>query len=101
VAANGYDTAHMAADIHPLTAALKLERPYVVGHDLGGITTYVYVRQFPDSLREAMILDVPMPGLAGSEEAASGFWHVRFMQAPKRLAQEVVVGRQAAFLGWF
>jgi len=101
LAANGYDTAHMAADIHALAAALKLERPYVVGHDLGGITAYAYVRQFPESLRGAMILDVPMPGLPGSNEAGSGFWHVGFMRAPKGLAEELVVGRQAAFLGWF
>lgn len=100
-AANGYDTAHMAADIHALAAALNLERPYIVGHDLGGLTTYAYVRQFPDSLRGAMILDVPMPGLAGSEEAGSGFWHVGFIQAPKGLAEKLVVGRQAVFLGWF
>jgi pimeloyl-ACP methyl ester carboxylesterase len=100
-AANGYDTAHMATDIHALAAVLNLERPYIVGHDLGGLTTYAYVRQFPGSLRGAMILDVPMPGLAGSEEAGSGFWHVGFIQAPKGLAEKLVVGRQAAFLGWF
>jgi len=100
-ATNRYDTAHMAADIHSLAAALKLEQPYIVGHDLGGLTTYAYVRQFPDDLRGAMILDVPMPGLAGSQEAASGFWHVGFMQAPKDLAEKLVAGRLAAFLGWF
>jgi pimeloyl-ACP methyl ester carboxylesterase len=100
-AANGYDTAHMASDIHSLAAALKLEQPYIVGHDLGGLTAYAYVRQFPDDLRGAMILDVPVPGLAGSQEAGSGFWHVGFMQAPKDLAEKLVVRRQAAFLGWF
>jgi pimeloyl-ACP methyl ester carboxylesterase len=99
-AANGYDTAHMAADIHALAAALKLERPYVVGHDLGGLTTYAYVRQFPDSLRGAMILDVPMPGVAGWNEAVSGFWHIGFIQQPGHLAEKLVSGRQAVFLGW-
>ena len=100
-AADGYDAAHMAATIHALASVLKLERPYVVGHDLGGITTYAYVRQFPDDLRGAMILDVPMPGLGGSQGAGSGFWHVGFMRAPKDLAEKLVIGRQAAFLGWF
>lgn len=33
---DGYDAAHMAEDIHQLAAALKLERVYVVGHDIGG-----------------------------------------------------------------
>jgi pimeloyl-ACP methyl ester carboxylesterase len=99
--ANGYTTADMADAIHGLAAALELERPYIVGHDLGGIITYAYVRRFAHELRGAMILDVPMPGLSGSEEAASDFWHVGFMQAPKDLAEKLVVGRQEAFLGWF
>ena len=47
-----------------------------------------------------MILDVPMPGLAGWDEAVSGFWHIGFIQAPGELAEKLVVGRQAAFLGF-
>lgn len=99
-AAHGYDTPSIAADIHALADSLKLERPYVVGHDLGAHVTYAYVRRFPDALRGAMILDVPMPGLAGSEEAGKGFWHVGFIMEPD-LAEKLVPGRQAAFLGYF
>jgi len=100
-AARGYDSANIAADIHAAAAVLKLERPYVVGHDLGGIVTYAYVRRFPDSLRGAMILDVPMPGLAGWDEAVSGMWHIRFIQTPGALAEKLVSGRQDVFLGYF
>lgn len=96
----GYDAANLAAHIHGLAETLKLDRPYVVGHDLGGLVTYAYVRRFPESLRGAMILDVPMPGLAGWDEAVSGAWHVGFIQTPG-LAEKLVPGRQDAFLGWF
>jgi pimeloyl-ACP methyl ester carboxylesterase len=41
----------LAAQIHALAEAIKLERPYVVGHDLGAHVTYAYVRRFPDALR--------------------------------------------------
>ncbi len=99
-AAGGYDAAILAAQIYGLAEALNLERPYVVGHDLGGHVTYAYVRRFPESLRGAMILDTPVPGLAGSDEAASGMWHVGFIQTPG-LAEKLVPGRQDAFLGWF
>lgn len=99
-AAGGYDAANLAAHIHGLAEALELDRPYVVGHDLGGIVTYAYVRRFADSLRGAMILDVPVPGLAGWDETTSSFWHVGFIQVPG-LAEQLVPGRQAAFLGWF
>ena len=96
----GYDTANLAAHIHGLAQALKLERPYVVGHDLGGMVTYAYVRRFPETVRGAMILDVPIPGVAGWDEAVSGTWHVGFIQVPG-LAEKLVPGRQDAFLGWF
>lgn len=96
----GYDTANLARHIHALVETLKLERPYIVGHDLGAHVTYAYVRQFPDAVRGAMLLDTPMPGLAGAEEAGAGMWHVGFMQVPG-LAEQLVPGRQEAFLGWF
>ena len=100
-AVGGYDAASLAAQIHALAQALKLERPYVVGHDLGGLVTYAYVRRFAASVRGAMILDVPMPGVDGWDEAVSGFWHIGFIQAPGGLAEKLVVGRQADFLGHF
>src|ERR1700686_534213 len=31
----GYDAANMAEDVHQLASVLKLERVYIVGHDLG------------------------------------------------------------------
>lgn len=96
----GYDAFNLAGQIQGLAQALNLDRPYVVGHDLGGHVSYAYVRRFPESIRGAMILDVPVPGLAGSEQAGSGLWHVGFMQTPD-LPEKLVSGRQGAFLGWF
>jgi pimeloyl-ACP methyl ester carboxylesterase len=99
-AVGGYDAANLAGVIHAAVRDLQLERPYIVGHDLGGIVTYAYVRRFPDSIRGAMILDVPVPGVAGWDEAVANFWHIGFIQAPGELAEKLVVGRQAAFLGF-
>jgi pimeloyl-ACP methyl ester carboxylesterase len=99
-AVGGYDAANLAAQIEGLVQSLNFDHPYVVGHDLGGLVTYAYVRQFPEALRGAMILDVPVPGLAGWDEATSGLWHIGFIQARGELAEKLVVGRQSAFLGW-
>lgn len=96
----GYEIPKIAGDIHALAETLKLQRPYVVGHDVGGHVTYAYVRRFPEALRGAMILDVPMAGLAGAQEAGAGFWHVGFILEPG-LAEKLVPGRQDAFLGYF
>ncbi len=49
---SGYDAANMAEDIYQLTKALKLERVYIVGHDIGGHVAYAFVRRYPDATRE-------------------------------------------------
>ena len=94
-ATGGYEAASTAGQIHALAQALRLDRPYIVGHDLGAILTYAYVRRFPGSIRGAMILDVPVPGIAGWDEAVRDFWHIRFFQAPGELAEKLITGRQA------
>jgi pimeloyl-ACP methyl ester carboxylesterase len=96
-AAGGYEAASLAADIHSMAQSLGLDRPYVVGHDLGGVVTYAYVRRFPESLRGAMILDVPVPGVAGWDEAVADLWHIGLIQAPRQLAEKLITGRQAAY----
>jgi pimeloyl-ACP methyl ester carboxylesterase len=100
--AGGYDAANMAEDIDQLAATLKLQHVYVVGHDVGGQVAYALVRRHPQDLRGAMILDSPIPGVAGWDESMSGpaVWHVGFMQVPG-LAEKMVAGRQAAYLGYF
>jgi pimeloyl-ACP methyl ester carboxylesterase len=49
---DGYDAANLAKDIHQLAQQLKLERAYLVGHDLGGIVAYAYTWRH-DSRRTA------------------------------------------------
>src|SRR5438034_4561150 len=80
----GYDAANMAEDVYQLLSALKLQRAYVVGHDIGGMVAYALVRRHPQALRAVMILDTPTPGLDGWDEVMSNpvVWHVRFMQTP-------------------
>jgi pimeloyl-ACP methyl ester carboxylesterase len=98
----GYGAANMAEDIEQLVATLKLQHVYVVGHDIGGQVAYALVRRHPQDLRGAMILDSTIPGIAGWDESMSGpgVWHVGFMQVPG-LAEKLVAGRQAAYLGYF
>jgi pimeloyl-ACP methyl ester carboxylesterase len=101
-ASDGYDAANMAEDIYQLASVLKLEHVYIVGHDIGGHVAYAFVRRFPQITRGAMILDTPIPGIDGWEEiqGAPFMWHMHFMQVPG-LAEKLVDGRQAAYLGYF
>jgi pimeloyl-ACP methyl ester carboxylesterase len=98
----GYDAANMAQDVHQLARALKLERVYIVGHDLGGQVTYAFVRLYPEATRGAMILDTPIPGIEGWDEIQGhpAMWHARFMQVPG-LPEKLVAGRQADYFGYF
>lgn len=100
--AGGYEAATMATDVQQLAASLKLEHVYVVGHDIGGMVAYAYVRRYPQTLRGAMILDVPLPGIDGWDEIQGNpvMWHVRFMQVPG-LAEKLVAGRQADYFAYF
>jgi predicted alpha/beta-fold hydrolase len=56
-ASGGYDAANRAKDIHDLAAALKLDRLYLVGHDLGGITAYAYGAGFASALIAHRLVD--------------------------------------------
>jgi pimeloyl-ACP methyl ester carboxylesterase len=82
--AGGYDAANMAEDVHQLVSALKLERFYIAGHDIGGMVAYAFVRRYPEVTRGAMILDVPLPGIVGWDEIQGdpSVWHIRFHQVP-------------------
>jgi pimeloyl-ACP methyl ester carboxylesterase len=98
----GYDAATMAQDLQELITALKLQNPYIVGHDVGGQVTYAFVRRYPRSLRGAMILDAPLAGIDGWKDAMSGpaAWHAHFMQVPD-LPEALVPGHQKEYLGYF
>jgi pimeloyl-ACP methyl ester carboxylesterase len=89
----GYDAANMAEDIRQLTQQLKLDLVYVVGHDIGGMVAYAFVRLYPKVTRGVMILDVPLPGLDPWEESTDSLWHIGFHQTPD-LPEKLIAGRQ-------
>jgi pimeloyl-ACP methyl ester carboxylesterase len=101
-APDGYDTPTMAEDIHQLIQSLQLEKPYVVGHDIGGAVAYALARLHPEALRGMMILDVPIAGVPPWDEIKNnpGLWHVGFHNAPG-LAEKLLAGREAIYLDYF
>lgn len=98
----GYDAADAADDIDQLKEQLHLERVYVVGHDIGAIVAYAFLRRHPDAARGVMILDAPLPGIAPWKEiTASPFvWHINFQQVPD-LPEALVAGRQGVYFRYF
>jgi len=100
-ASAGYDAANLAADIHQLATHLSLEKPYIFGHDIGGMVAYAYVRRYSNDSRGVMILDVAFPGLDPWPDILGNryFWHIRFHQTD--LPEKLVAGRQAQYFRYF
>ncbi len=94
----GYDAANLAKDIYQLSQLLKLERIYVVGHDIGGMVAYAFVRLYPTATRGVMILDVPLPGIEPWEEVKRdpNLWDLKFHQTPE-LPEKLIAGRQSVY----
>ncbi|MBB5713063.1 alpha/beta fold hydrolase [Sphingomonas xinjiangensis] len=97
-----YSKAALARDLHSFVQSLGAKHVVLVGHDVGGMVTYAYARQFPQDLTGAAILDVPLPGFAPWEyvEKLPQAWHFDF-HAQQPLAEVLVQGRQAAYFRYF
>jgi pimeloyl-ACP methyl ester carboxylesterase len=97
-APNGYDAATLGEDIHQLAVHLGLEKPYVAGHDNGGMVAYALARLHPQAICGLMILDVPIPGLEPWEDvkADPALWHFGFHQTPNA-PERMIAGREALY----
>ncbi len=102
VTASGYDAANMAEDVHQLAERLHLEHIYVVGHDIGGMVAYAFVRRYPETCRGVMLLDSPVPGLGpwDAVKASPITWHINFQQTPD-LPEQLLAGREAIYFRHF
>lgn len=91
----------LAAVVHALIAALGLDRPTLVGQDVGGMITYAYLRRYRD-LARAVIMDVVIPGLEPWEAVLRNpyIWHFGLHAVP-RLPERLVQGRQAEYFDYF
>lgn len=95
---DGYDKATLGEDLHELVAVLKPRRVIVVGHDVGALVTYAYVRSHADEAAGVVLIEAPVLGTGTWEsiEKAPGAWHFGF-NAQEPLAEQLVAGRQAVF----
>ena len=98
----GYDAANMAEDVRQLAQQLRLERTYIVGHDIGGIVAYAFARLYSGETRGVMILDVPLPGIEPWEDVKADplLWHINFHQTPD-LPEKLIAGRQTTYFRHF
>ncbi len=66
---SGYDSAHLAEDLHELHAQLQLQPAWLVGHSYGGVIGMHAAALFPEMVRGVVVADSYFPGLAHLEPA--------------------------------
>jgi pimeloyl-ACP methyl ester carboxylesterase len=98
--ANGFKR-ELASVVHSLIEQLDLDRATLVGHDIGGMTAYAYLRSY-DDVASVVILDVVIPGIAPWDEVIRNpyIWHFALHAIPA-LPELLVQGHQAQYFDYF
>jgi pimeloyl-ACP methyl ester carboxylesterase len=91
----------LAARVHDLASALGLTDLTLVGHDVGGMIAYSYLRQYADAAR-VVIMDTVIPGVDPWQEVLRNpyLWHFALHAIPA-LPETLVQGRQAEYFDFF
>ena len=92
----------LAEVLHEFIGKLDLPDLTLVGHDIGGIVTYAYLRQYPDTLACAVIMDTVVPGVDPWTEVLHNpyLWHFSLHNVPD-LPEILVQGRQKPYFDYF
>jgi pimeloyl-ACP methyl ester carboxylesterase len=94
-------TGALASVVHELVTTLGLTDLTLVGHDLGGMIGYSYLRRFTD-LARAVVMDTVVPGVPPWEQVLANpyIWHFAFHAIPD-LPERLVQGHQRAYFDYF
>jgi pimeloyl-ACP methyl ester carboxylesterase len=94
-------TADLARIVHEVAAALGLRHLTLVGHDIGGMVAYSYLRRYHD-VERVVIMDIVLPGVDPWEEFLRQpfLWHFAFHAVPG-LPEHLVQGRRAEYFRYF
>jgi pimeloyl-ACP methyl ester carboxylesterase len=96
------DKRSLAGYARGVIEALKLREVTLVGHDVGGMIVYAYLRRYSGELRRAVIINVAIPGVDPWPEVASNpaIWHFAFHAVPD-LPERLVMGHQREYFDYF
>jgi pimeloyl-ACP methyl ester carboxylesterase len=100
VATDGSKSA-LAEVVHELIGTLGLADVTLVGHDIGGMVAYRYLRDYRDISR-AVIMNVPVPGVEPWAEFVRlpALFHFALHAIPE-LPEALVQGRQEEYFDYF
>jgi pimeloyl-ACP methyl ester carboxylesterase len=99
----GYDKLNLAKDLNEFITNLELKNVYLMGHDIGGMTTYTYANTYASSIKAFGVFDVPLPGIeptwsyVTSDQRA---WHFMF-HTEKVVPETLVKGNESFYFKHF
>lgn len=96
------DKRTLAGCVRDLIGHLGLREVTLVGHDIGGMVAYAFLRRYPGELARAVLMNTAIPGLAPWDEIVRNphIWHFAFHAVP-RLPEQLVAGHEAAYFAYF
>jgi pimeloyl-ACP methyl ester carboxylesterase len=96
------DKRSIARIVHRVVRALGARELTLVGHDVGGMIAYAYLRMYANDLRRVAIMNVAIPGIDPWSEVVRNpsIWHFAFHAVPV-LPERLVQGHQAEYFGYF
>ncbi len=89
-------------EIHQAIQALRLGTYMIVGHDVGTMVAYAYLRKFAAELKAAVLISSVVPGLGPWSKVLSNpfIWHFAFHNIPN-LPETLVLGKQRVYFDYF
>jgi pimeloyl-ACP methyl ester carboxylesterase len=94
-------TGDLALIVHEVAVALGLRSLTLVGHDIGAMVAYSYLRRYQDVDR-VVLMDIVLPGVDPWEEFLRQpfLWHFALHAVPD-LPEHLVQGRQGEYFRYF
>ena len=92
----------IATFVHEFIRVANLKQIVLVGHDIGGMVVYAFLKQFPQQLFKAVIMNTAIPGVAPWNEVKRNphIWHFAFFAVPS-LPEELATGKERALFNFF
>jgi len=96
----GYTKKNQAVDIAGVMDALKIQKAYLVTHDIGNMVGYALAAQYPARIVKWVVIDAPLPGIGDWDHIKQSplLWHFNF-RGPDE--ERLVAGRERIYLDRF
>lgn len=96
------DKHSIAGLIRDLIESLNMKQIVLAGQDVGGMTTYAFLKLYPEKLFKAVIMNTAIPGAEPWNEVKRNpyIWHFAFFAIPS-LPEKLIMGKQRILFDYF